>query len=110
MSPLHKDSAVLESNADRILTVSVSGGELLAFGSANPCVEERYDAGKFATYQGRALAAVRAGASGKVSASVSDGKQTATAEVNVFEKYRKRCRLKWKKPKILPKAVVLNWL
>lgn len=86
MSPLHKDSAVLESNADRILTVSVSGGELLAFGSANPCVEERYDAGKFATYQGRALAAVRAGASGKVSASVSDGKQTATAEVNVFEK------------------------
>lgn len=77
---------VLESNADRILTVSVSGGELLAFGSANPCVEERYDAGKFATYQGRALAVVRAGASGKVSVSVSDGKQTATAEVNVFEK------------------------
>lgn len=77
---------VLESNADRTLTVGVKGGELLAFGSANPCVEERYDAGKFTTYQGRALAVVRAGNSEKITVSVSDGKQTVTAEVNIFDK------------------------
>lgn len=77
---------VLESNADRPLTVQVQGGELLAFGSANPCVEERYDTGKFTTWQGRALAVVKAGKSEKVTVSVSDGNQTVTAEVDIFHK------------------------
>ena len=77
---------VLETNADRALTVQVRGGELLAFGSANPCTEERYDAGRFTTYQGRALAVVRAGERGNILVSVSDGKQNATAEIAIAEK------------------------
>lgn len=77
------DNGVVESNADRKLTATVEGGELLAFGSANPRTEEHYDSGSFTTYYGRALAILRAGQSGTVTLSVSDGKQTATAAVAV---------------------------
>ena len=74
---------VTESNADRTLTVRVKGGELLAFGSANPCVEERYDAGRFTTYQGRALAVVRAGESGTMEICVCDDGGTTTKNIPV---------------------------
>lgn len=53
------ENGVVESNADRLLTVSVSGGTLLGFGSANPCHEEIYHTGKFTSYYGRALAIVK---------------------------------------------------
>lgn len=53
------ENGVVESNADRQLTVSVTGGELLGFGSANPCHEENYHSGEFTSYYGRALAIVR---------------------------------------------------
>ena len=36
-------------------------GTLAGFGSANPVTDENYTAGSFTTYQGRALAVVRAG-------------------------------------------------
>lgn len=65
----HRDGTV-ESNADERLTVAVEGGELLAFGSANPRTEERFDAGGYTTYYGRALAAVRAGTAGSVTVTV----------------------------------------
>lgn len=45
---------IVESNADRKLTVTVEGGELSGFGSANPCHEEQYRTGTFNTYYGRA--------------------------------------------------------
>jgi len=51
-------NGVIESNADEKLTVSVTGGSLLAFGSANPRTEERYNGGVFTTYYGRAQAIV----------------------------------------------------
>lgn len=70
------ENGVVESNADRKLTVTVEGGELMAFGSANPCHEEQYHTGSFTTYYGRALAVVRA--EGCCTVSVSDGKETAT--------------------------------
>lgn len=44
------ENDVAESNADRKLTVEVTGGELLAFGSANPCTAEQYHSGSFTTY------------------------------------------------------------
>lgn len=69
------ENGVVESNADRRLCVSVDGGELLAFGSANPCHEEQYHTGTFTTYYGRALAVIRAGQSGSVSICV-DGVPT----------------------------------
>jgi hypothetical protein len=65
------ENGVVESNADTKLKVSVKGGELLAFGSANPCTEECYDAGCFTTYHGRALAIIRATKPGKVEMTVS---------------------------------------
>jgi hypothetical protein len=46
--------------ADRPLRARVTGGELLAFGSARPRTEERYDTGEHTSYFGRALAVVRA--------------------------------------------------
>ena len=76
-------NGIVESNADRKLKVTVEGGELLAFGSANPCHEEQYHTGSFTTYYGRALAVVRAGETGTVSIKASDGSMTGTAEIAV---------------------------
>jgi hypothetical protein len=77
-------NGVVESNADRKLTVTVEGGELLAFGSANPCTEEQYHTGSFTTYYGRSLAVVRAGEAGRVSVSASDGRETAQAQIGIL--------------------------
>ena len=68
------ENGVVESNADRKLTVTVEGGELLAFGSANPRTEERFDEGTYTTYYGTALAAVRVNKNTMVT--VTDGKET----------------------------------
>ena len=53
------ENGIVESGADRKLTVAVDGGELLGFGSANPCHTEQYHTGTFTSYHGRALAVVR---------------------------------------------------
>lgn len=76
---------IVEMNADRQVKVTVEGGELLAFGSANPRTEERYDSGSFTTYYGRAMAVIRAKAGKQVVISASDGKQQAQAFVAVKE-------------------------
>ena len=73
----------VESNADRKLTITVEDGELLAFGSANPCHEEQYHTGTFTTYYGHALAIVRAGKTGTIKVSATDGKETAEAQIRV---------------------------
>lgn len=79
-------NGVIESNADRKLNVSVEGGELLAFGSANPCTEEQYQSGSFTTYYGRALAVVRAGDRGQVKITADDGRDTVTGSIAISEK------------------------
>ena len=76
-------NGIVESNADRRLNVTVEGGELLAFGSANPCTEEQYHTGSFTTYYGRALAIVRAGEAGTLSIQASDRSMTGRAEIKV---------------------------
>ncbi|MBD5155466.1 MAG: glycoside hydrolase family 2 protein [Oscillibacter sp.] len=76
------ENGIVESNNDQKLTVSVENGELLAFGSANPCTEERYDTGSFTTYYGRALAVVRAKDRGTVTVTVK-GKTLAAASVEI---------------------------
>ncbi len=58
------ENGAVESNSDRKLRVTAKDCELLAFGSANPRTEERFDAGEYTTYYGRALAVVRAGEDG----------------------------------------------
>lgn len=77
------ENGVVERNADCRLTASVENGELLAFGSANPRTEERYDSGSFTTYYGQALAIVRAGKCGSTILSVSNGDQTKLVEIAV---------------------------
>ncbi|MGN0998340.1 MAG: glycoside hydrolase family 2 TIM barrel-domain containing protein [Faecousia sp.] len=68
------ENGVVESNADRKLTVTVEGSELLGFGSANPRTEDRFDAGEYTTYYGKALAAARVGENCTVT--VTDGRET----------------------------------
>ncbi len=53
------ENGIVESNADVELTITVEDGELLAFGSANPRTEGKYDIGRFSTYFGKAQAVVR---------------------------------------------------
>ena len=65
---------MIESNADRKLSVAVEGGELLGFGSANPRTEERFDSGSYTTCYGRAMAVIRAGEAGIVTVKVTGGK------------------------------------
>jgi hypothetical protein len=75
---------IVEMNADTKLTASVENGELLAFGSANPCTEEAYTSGSFTTYYGRAQAVVRAGEAGVMEIKVSaNGFKPATAQVTI---------------------------
>ena len=78
---LKGENGVIEHNADRKLTVTVEGGELLAFGSANPRTEENFDEGTYTTYYGKALAAVRVEKDCTVT--VTDGKETVKAEIGV---------------------------
>jgi hypothetical protein len=67
------ENGVVESNADEKLTVSVEGGKLLAFGSANPRTEENYTDGKFTTFYGRALAVAAADDTGSMKITVEGG-------------------------------------
>ena len=75
------ENGVVECNADRKLTITVEGGELLAFGSANPRTEERFDEGTYTTYYGAALAAVRVNENTTVT--VTDGSETAQTTITV---------------------------
>ena len=56
---------VAEANADRPVTVTVEGGELLAFGSAAQKSALSYVGGTYPTRYGKALAVVRLGETGR---------------------------------------------
>lgn len=77
------DGRIVESNADKALTCTVAGGELLAFGSANPRTEERFHTGSTTTYYGWAMAVVKAPESGSLVLTVSDGSNQVSAEIPV---------------------------
>ncbi len=75
----------VESNMDTKVSMSVEGGELLAFGSANPRTEENFLDGCYATYYGRALAVVRCGAAGTVSVKAkAAGYADAMADIKIL--------------------------
>ncbi len=52
------ENGEIECNDDQLLEVSVEGGRLLAFGSANPKTEDEYLTGRYHTYFGRAQAII----------------------------------------------------
>ena len=79
------ENGVVESNADRNLSVSVEGGELLGFGSADPRTEERYVDGRFSSYYGRALAIVRAGRGNSLSLTVNSGEESKAQTIQIKE-------------------------
>lgn len=76
-------NGIVESNADDKIQVTVEGGELLGFGSANPRTEERYDAGTFTTFYGRALAVVRATQTGTIKIT-ANGEKIGKSEAAVI--------------------------
>lgn len=67
---------VVESNADRAVTIQVENGELLAFGSANPRMIEDIHCGTYSTYYGRALAIIKATKPGTINVT-SEGKSVS---------------------------------
>jgi hypothetical protein len=78
------ENGEIESNVDTKVFVTVEGGELLAFGSANPRTEENYNAGSFTTYYGRSQAVVQANDSGILTLKASgEGLKTVEAVVKV---------------------------
>ena len=74
------ENGIAEMNADRLLHASVEGGELLAFGSANPCTEEQFHTGSYTTFYGRALAVVRSNGA-PLTLTVSDGEKSASVTI-----------------------------
>lgn len=72
----------LANHTDRSVSVDVSGpGFLAGIGSARPTTEERFDASMCTTYDGRAMAIVRASGEGEIRVSVSAEGCAPTTEV-----------------------------
>jgi hypothetical protein len=79
------ENGVTESNDDRKLTVTIEGGKLLGFGSANPCTEEHFDSGSYTTFYGKALAVVQGTDIGELIIRVSgDRLEPVEAKINVM--------------------------
>ena len=76
---------IVECNADTRINITVEGGSLLAFGSANPCTEEKYDSGSFTSYYGRALAIVHGTAAGTITVKADSALGTAQCRIEVKE-------------------------
>jgi beta-galactosidase len=69
---------------DRAVTLTVDGpGELLGFGSADPCTEELFGGATHSTYEGRALAVVRPTGPGRIAVGVAaDGYEPSTVVID----------------------------
>lgn len=76
---------IVECNADRTLSISVKGGKLLGFGSANPRTAENFGEGTYTTYYGKALAAVRCGENGILEIRANDQAGNAASVVMQIE-------------------------
>lgn len=77
-------SGIVESNADAKVNVRVEGGDLLAFGSANPRTEEMFGDGSYTTYFGQSMAVVKSTKKGIIRVMAEDvtGRKGA-CEINV---------------------------
>ncbi len=65
-------AGTVATGADQLLTAAVAGpGELAAFGTGRPCTDEGYQAGAHTTFDGRALAVVRATGPGEITLAIS---------------------------------------
>lgn len=78
-------NGVLKPFLEETVTLSVTGGALMGFGSALCKTEEGFDQPYHRTYRGRALAIVRAGEYGTVVIKAESGAYSGTAEIEVAE-------------------------
>lgn len=77
-------NGIVESNADTELSLKVTGGTLLGFGSANPRTEESYVSGIYRTYYGRAMAVVLSGEADAIRIEVAGkGLEKGEAEIKI---------------------------
>ncbi|MBB2946523.1 beta-galactosidase [Actinoplanes lutulentus] len=77
-------AGTVHTAADLPVTVDISGGELIGFGSADPSTEQRYDRSTRTTYEGRALLVVRPTGPGDVRViATAPGCESAEALVTV---------------------------
>ena len=74
------ENGQVEANRDTLLRLEVTGGELLAFGSANPKTEEDRLRGECRTYYGESLAVIRS-LGGDIALEVSGNDIEAEREV-----------------------------
>lgn len=65
------ENGIVESKKDTELNISVKGGKLLGFGSAQPKTKERFNAQRYTTYYGRSQAIIKANQKGKIEINVS---------------------------------------
>lgn len=76
---------VTDSNNDVKIKVKVDGGELLAFGSANPRTEERFESGEYTTYYGRSLAVIKCTQKGNLTCIAEDQKgRKSSSQIHVI--------------------------
>lgn len=83
------ENGIVESNADEKLEVSITGGTLLAYGSAAPHTKESYLDGSFTTYYGRSQAVVRVGSEEELKITVHSSKGTIGKKFRVKEGFSK---------------------
>lgn len=67
------ENGIIESNADRKLSIKIDGGELLGFGSANPRTTESFVDGIYTTHYGNAQAIVRVHQTDMFQVMITDG-------------------------------------
>lgn len=77
------ENGVIESNADVELSVTVEGGTLLGFGSANPRTEEAFVDGRHSTYYGHAQAVIEVDGTDAVMIKVSGENTQITKKLDV---------------------------
>ena len=76
------ENGEIESNADRKFAVTVTGGKLLGFGSANPRTEESFVTGEYTSYYGKAQAIILP-EDEKVTINVNAADLSASAVLNI---------------------------
>ena len=77
------ENGVVECNADQKLTAEITGGQLLAFGSAQQKTEEKYSSAMTETYYGRALLVLQAGNEDKITIKIKGDSTQAELTISV---------------------------
>ena len=80
---LKGENGIVNPMADRLIRATVTGsGELIALGTGNPRSEEKFGAGRFTSFDGRAMAVIRPRGAGEITLTVeAEGLEAAAITV-----------------------------